>query len=65
MAFLHVGELSVPFPYEKRDQKKPAFRRRREELGSSGCGYKSCRQQRAALVLLAAYGKRNLPHLQD
>ncbi|RKY69230.1 MAG: hypothetical protein DRQ24_10965, partial [Candidatus Latescibacterota bacterium] len=43
------------------DQKKRAFRRRREEVGSNRCGYKSCRQHRAALVLLAADGKRNLP----
>jgi len=51
----------VPFLYKKRDQKKRAFRRRREEVGSNRWGYKSCMQRRAALVLLAADGKRNLP----
>ncbi|MCD6169041.1 MAG: hypothetical protein J7J76_00580, partial [Candidatus Latescibacteria bacterium] len=35
--------------------------RRRAEVGSNRWGYKSCRHQRAALVLLAADGKRNLP----
>ncbi|RKY71896.1 MAG: hypothetical protein DRQ24_06305 [Candidatus Latescibacterota bacterium] len=30
-------------------------------MGSNRCGYKSCRQQRAALLLLAADGKHNLP----
>ncbi|RKY71149.1 MAG: hypothetical protein DRQ24_07930, partial [Candidatus Latescibacterota bacterium] len=30
-------------------------------VGSNRCAYKSCRQHRAALVLLAADGKRNLP----
>ena len=34
---------------------------RREQVGSNRWGYKSCRHQRAALVLLAADGKRNLP----
>jgi len=33
----------------------------RAEVGSNRCGHKSCRQQSAALVLLAADGKRNLP----
>ncbi|RKY72888.1 MAG: hypothetical protein DRQ24_03910, partial [Candidatus Latescibacterota bacterium] len=33
----------------------------REEVGSNRCAHKPCRQQRAALVLLAADGKRNLP----
>jgi len=56
--------MLVSYPslfYKKRDQKKRAFRRRRAEVGSNRWGYKSCRQQRAALVLLAADGKRNLP----
>ena len=61
MKLPHLTELPVFFLYEKIGQKRRAFRRRREEVGSNRWGYKSCRQQRAALVLLAAYGKRNLP----
>ncbi|MCD6169055.1 MAG: hypothetical protein J7J76_00655, partial [Candidatus Latescibacteria bacterium] len=57
----YITEVSVPFLYKKRDQKKRAFRRRREEVGSNRCGCKSCRHQRAASVLLTADGKRNLP----
>jgi len=47
--------------FTKKEQKKSAFRRRRQEVGSNRWGHKPCWQQSAALVLLAADGKRNLP----
>jgi len=49
-----VSVFLLCFFYKKRDQKKRAFRRRRAEVGFNRWGYESSRQQRAALVLLAA-----------